>query len=320
MEKVKKKLTYALFAIGLLAIVSPASAFQTRTLDNVKVEGDFIVGPGKMELFLSPGESTTRELTVTNRTGKALNVILDLEDFTGDNTGAAKLLGEERGPFTLKNYIKPEKPEFKLAHGEQVKMDINVDIPSNAEPGGLYGAVIVRAVPWLDAKDSTTGSEVKGQVSVTSRLATLVFVRVKGDVKEEGRLKSFTSDKKFYSSAPVNLNLNYENNGKVHLNAYGTIEISNLAGKKIDNIDIPPFFVMPGFSRIVPFAWDKELAFGRYTARLQLNRGYQDIVDEMSVNFWIIPMRVLITGVSIVLLLSLFIWWFSSKFELKRKN
>ncbi len=310
-------IVYAVLLILVMPLV--VQAIEIKTFANMPVEGDFVIGPGKMELFLAPGESSTRDLTITNRTGKPLDIFIDIEDFTGDPETSAKLLGEEKGPYSLRDYIYPEKNNFVLAHGERAVLPVTISIPGDAEPGGLYGAAIVRAELVLSPEEK----EIEGaesQVAVIPRLASLFFVRIKGEVDEAGYLKSFTTDKKFYQKGPVNFSFIYENTGSVHLNPYGLVEIKNIMGKKIDEAEITPYFVMPGFLRSKTVAWDQKLAFGRYTALISLNRGYGDIVDQARVSFWVVPIKVLVIALSVIVLLAILIWLFRSKFEIKRKE
>ena len=315
----KKSFITKIIVLFVLFFPFFAHAMEIQPLPNLPVAGDYIVGPGKFELLLAPGESATRDLNITNRTGKILNVKIEIEDFTGDDTYTTRLLGNEKGPYSLKDYIVPEVTSFKLAHGERAVLPIKINIPLNAEPGGLYGSVIVKVEPEAANDNSAAANETKGQVTIASRIGTLLFVRVKGNAKEEGQLLKFYSDKSFYQQSPVNFSLYYENTGRVHLTPYATIEISNIMGKKIDEINVAPWFVMPGFKRNVTVKWDKGLALGRYTATLKLNRGYQDIVDEKTINFWIVPMNIIIIGLAVIIILSILIIWFSSKFELKKK-
>jgi len=305
---------FFLFGIGTV------SAFEITKYENMPVEGDLVLGPGKSELFLSPGEVGVKELKITNRTGNPLQISVDIEDFTGDNLNSTKLLGNDRGPYSLRDYIKPEKSNFILAHGEKANLIVDINIPKDAEPGGLYGAAIIRADKVIQNNPDGKVEGTKGQVSLSTRLASLFFVRIKGDAKEEGQLKSFLTDKKFYQNGNVNFSILYENTGRVHLNPYATIEITNLLGKKIDSLDVAPWFVMPGFSRDRTVQWNKTLALGRYTATLKLNKGYGDNITEAKTTFYIIPLKIVLIGLGSIIILAILIVWFSSKFELKKNK
>ncbi|MBC7074454.1 hypothetical protein H5T58_03700, partial [Candidatus Parcubacteria bacterium] len=206
-------------------------------IENIPVEpqGDFILAPGKIELWLNPGEKVTKEIVVTNRLGKKMKFAVEIEDFVGsfELEKPIILLGHEKGPYSLKDYIKPEIKEFTLEHGQRITIPIEIAIPENAEPGGKYGAVIVSTVPEI-AKEKEK-EKVETGVVVVARLANLFFVRVKGEVKEEGMLKEFNIAKKLYfdQNPEFKFKLIFENKGNVHLAPYGIIEFFNFWGKKI---------------------------------------------------------------------------------------
>lgn len=290
-------------------------AFRIETIET-EVRGDFILSPGKTEIWLDPGEKVVKEITVTNRSGKELKFKIEVEDFTGsfDLEKPIVLLGEKRGPYSLKDYIKPEISEFSLAHGQRITIPIEISIPKDAEPGGKYGAVIVASFPSEDKTKEGIG------VTIVSRLANLFFVRVKGEVKEEGFLKNFLTDKKFYSSFPIKFQLIFENKGNVHLVPYGVIEIFNLLGKKVGEIEVKPWFAMPNSLRSREVELSKEtFLFGWYKAVASINRGYQNLVDQKSVSFFVFPTKKILLFFLILILVVFFVKFFTSKYEIRRK-
>ena len=87
------------------------SAYTIETIPGQGVFGDFVAGPGKVELEIKPGESKTVNITVTNRMGDDRFFNLEVEDFTGSNNPEATvvLLGNERGPYSLKDIFHFQK-------------------------------------------------------------------------------------------------------------------------------------------------------------------------------------------------------------------
>lgn len=323
-----KKVILALFFLGAIAVFSTVSnysvlAYTIEDLGDIEVEGDFTVGPGKSEIYLDPGETTVRNLLITNRLGKEAKFLLITEDFRGDPTGRASviLLGEEKGPYTLKDYLKPEVTEFILKHGERITLPVEIYIPEDAEPGGRYGAVLVSQTSELS--DAETAEGAGGQVKITARIGALFFVRVKGDVEESGFLEGFQirgPKKIFYEKGPFIFDVLFRNNGNVHLNPYGVIEIKNLAGRTIEIIEMKPWFAMPDSLRFKEVKFEKINLFGRYTATVKVNRGYSDIIDEKTVVFWVLPWKFIAMGLGVIVLIVLFFWWFSRTFEIKKKK
>ncbi|MFC1789717.1 hypothetical protein ACFLYY_01935 [Patescibacteria group bacterium] len=304
--------SFTLLAVGVLA-------YEIQDLSDTEIMEDVVVGPTKIELFLDPGENDTKEIMVTNRTGKTLTFSIGTEDFTGsyDPSKPVVFLGDEKGPYILKDWLKPELEEFTLEHGQRIHLPITISAPQDAEPGGHYGAIFASVLPESLEKDQETN---QGQVSIVARAGILFFVRVSGDVKEEGNLTELSLQKKFYEKGPIPFELIYENTGSVHLVPYGTIEIKNLLGKTVEEIELDPWFAMPNSLRIREVTWEPNFLFGKYTVTAQVNRGYQDIVDRKSVDFWVIPWKILLTGIMILILVIWLIFWIASRFEIKKKT
>jgi len=317
-----KKLPVLLFLVSsiLLGSAVTVSAYQFQTLSDTKVEGDIILGPTKTEFFLDPGETATKEIMITNRTGQTLRFQIEIEDFVGsrDPSQSIVLLGDQKGPYSLKDWLVPEIKEFTLEHGQRIYLPIKISIPQDAEPGGRYGAVFAAALP-PDPMTEEQKEAAKGQVGIVSRAGSLFFVKVKGDVTEEGYLKSL-STKNYYEKGPINFQLLFENNGSIHLVPYGIIEIFNILGKKIDEIEIDPYFAMPDSLRLREISWDKDLLFGKYTALASINRGYQDIIDQKQIEFWVIPWKIVLTGIFGLFLLIFLLKLLFAKFEIRKKG
>jgi hypothetical protein len=322
-----KKLLLFFFAICLFSKIgaAPVFAYKIEALDDSETKGDFVLGPGKTELFMNPGETYTKELMITNRLGRTMEFGVIVEDFKGSKNPeeSVNLLGDERGPFSLRDYIKPEITKFTLKNNERILLPTVIAIPAGSEPGGLYASVLVVTNP--SEEELKKEDENKGKTKLISRLGTLFFVRVKGTAKEEGVLKSFNvkDNKLFFEKAPVSLEVLFENTGSVHLMPYGSIEIKNILGQKIDEINVDPWFIMPGSMRSRVIEWSgKKLLFGRYTAELVENRGYGDILDKKSISFWIIPWKVVLAILFFLFLLSWFFRWVGRQFhfEVKRKK
>lgn len=303
-----------------------ASAASIDNMPQMPVVNDYVVGPGKVELLASPGQTIIKNITVTNRFGREKNFQLELEDFKGSKQGGVvlELLGPLKGPYSLKDFLKPEVSDFTLQHGERITIPVSITIPQDSVPGGLYGSVIVTAKedptdPDFDDQDAS------GNIKTTSRIAVLFFVRIKGEVRESGLLKDFKSDSFYYSKPPINFFLSYENTGSVYSNPYGEIEIRNAYGSTIENIRISPFYVLPDSIRTNQIKWSgKKVLFGYYKAKLKIYHGFEDAISEKEVGFLVIPWKLLGGAVLFlavfVLVMNFIIKWIRNNVEIKRKK
>lgn len=307
----------------LLVLVQPAFAMTVEQLDNVQVTGDFVVGPGKVELQLNPGEERQVEMTVTNRMGEDRIFLISTEDFEGTRNinETVRLLGDEASPFTLKDNIIPERNSFILKHGERARLPVRVKVAKNEDPGGKYATVLVSTISRDSTKPSADGAT--GGAAIIARIGTLFFVRIPGEVKQDSRLVDFEkADGNILWSSPdeIRFRILTENNGSVHVNPYGQIRISNFFNAEIIRLKVDPWFVLPDSLRSREYTWKNPRLMGRYEVTAEVNRGYNGIVDEKKIVFYVIPL-VPIIGVFILIVVLIFaVRWFFKSFEFKRKS
>jgi hypothetical protein len=190
---------------------------------------------------LAAGDSVIRNVTVSNDTSVSQDIAVTIEDFVaGDKADVPiKLLGDESSIYSLRDYllISPSDIAFRLLPGQRRVVPLLVRLPPNAAAGGYYGAVL------FSFHHRTPSTE---QVTLTNRIASLFFVRVKGAVREAGMLKEFgwlhyQPDQ----PGPLNLGILYENSGDVYLNPYGYITLRNWLTGTATTTPVLPWFVLP---------------------------------------------------------------------------
>lgn len=306
-----------------VSAISFPDDYRRESLPNPEeVFGDFVVGPGIFDLELAPGEGKVVELVISNRTGREELFSLDVEDAAGssDPTSALELLGDRVGPYSIKDYITVPYSKFYLKHGQRVRIPVTVRIPADAEPGGWYGSIIASIASdpnKLDGEDAA-----KPATAIVTRIGTIFMVASPGEIDREGALIDFssTNGRSFFLSGPIDLNLAFENTGTVHLAPYGRVTITNIIGEQVGVIDMQPWFVLPQSLRSREVTWDRELLIGRYTATVQVNRSYDDIIDEMTFTFWVFPWKMMLVSFASIFIFFLLIRFIFTRFEFKRKN
>lgn len=311
------------FIFSLFLNIGSVFAYHIEDLQGTPVEDDFVLGPGKRELALNPGEKTIETLIITNRTGEERIFTIEIEDFEGsdDIEKTVVLLGGEKGPYSLKDYLKPELMEFNLQHGQRMSLPVEITIPENIKAGGLYGTVLVSTTAVDENIEDNTG-----QTKLISRLGTLFFIRIKGNVIESGFLEKFStvdSKKIYYDENNIPFELFIKNEGNVHISPYGEIKIENLLGKKVGEIPVDVFFALPDSLRKREIIWEKGTLFGRYKATLELNRNYQtqdDVIDEKTIIFWVIPLKIILIILTVIVLLVIVLRFILGKFKFEVKK
>ncbi len=303
--------------------VAHAAIYKVEELPDKTVYSDFVVGPGKYQVEIKPGEKKVVNMVVTNRLGKNKLFNIETVDFKGskDLENPVVLLDGERGPYSLKDYLKFASSTFVINHAERVTIPVTISIPTDAQPGGLYGSVVISTV--------TTGKEqvLEGQSSagtnpIITRIGSLLFIRVAGDVKENLELKKFSlkNDSHIIGSGPVNFDLLYANNGTVHENPKGFIYIKNIFGAEIGKVEVEPWFVLPDSLRQREVLWRSPFLFGRYVATAEINKGYNAQKDSVSVTFWVIPWKLMTLILVVLIVIVAIIRWLASKISISVKK
>lgn len=316
-----KKISFGTLLLAVFSIVGVAFAFEKSTIE-MQPQNDFVVEPGKTEIFINIGETVTKNITVTNRIGKKVKFKLTTEDMVGTNDPLSpiKLMGDEKGPYSLKNFIVPEISEFELGLGDRISIPVKVSIPIDAEPRGYYGALIVSNEPEVLGDEQS--KETKGRARLISRIGSLFLLRINGEGKESGRLEDFKligPSKSFYENRPSGFEILFKNDGNVHLVPHGKIIVKNILGKSVGEIPVDAYFSLPDSIRYREVLWQKGTGLGRYTANLSFYPGYGNENEEASLSFWIIPWKILlITFIGLVIIIS-FIYYILTRFELRKK-
>jgi len=287
---------------------------------------DFVVGPGKIELQLAPGQSQTVDLTVANRLGSDKVFSISEEDFKGsdDPNQPIILLGSDRGPYSLKDDVSIPTTTLAIPFGDKAHIPVTITAPANSQPGALYGSVLVSVV---SSPGTTTESGVGASNPIITRIGTLFFVRIPGTVEADGQMTGFSlaNGNFVWSSSlsktpPILFNLLFKNSGDVYLAPYGTLTITNMLGSTIATTQIDPWFAMPQSLRFRQVEWDPTFLFGRYTAHVSINRGYGNTTDAADVVFWVIPWgAILLVFIGLVIIIAA-IRWVLSKFTIVSKK
>jgi len=146
---------------------------------------------------------------------------------------------------------------------------------------------------------------------VVARIGTVFFVTVSGDIERRGQLLEINTitDLSWFERGPITLGLVFENTGSVHLSPYGTVRIKNFWGGEAGYVELEPWFALPQSQRFREVVWSSDFMFGRYTATADINRGYENNVDSLSVTFWVLPWKPLLATLvflmTIIFLISL---------------
>jgi hypothetical protein len=203
----------------------------------------------------------------------------------GEN-GQPIFTDEKSDAYGLSDWVFLSKTQMSLRAGETIEVPFEVRVPLGAIPGGHFGGIFVATKP---EKQDIIGSSIGAQVG------TIVSLRVTGDVIEEARIREFHSDKSIYSKPEVNFTIRIENLGNVLIRPRGTIEIDNMFGRRVAQLDVnkESVRIFPRSERSFISGWvGQGLAFGRYQALISMVYGEdQKKTISHAVSFWILPLK-----------------------------
>jgi len=283
---------FAFFVCGLIMLIvmgtllaDDADAYTVEQHPD-QVTGQLVVSPTKYDLKMKPGETSSQDIVVANRTGKTQTMEFSVEDFegSGDPAQATVFMGDEDGNWSARHWIEPELGSIVLNQGETVTFSAKITVPKGAEPGGHYAAL-------FSSSDMETTDEQGSAISITSRVGCLFLITVSGNIVEEGNLSPIEAPF-FAEYGPLEIGLVFNNTGNVHLRPMGRIVITNFLGQTVAEIPVKEWVVLPESSRRNLVEWDQHYLFGRYSVRAEITYGAEGQQVIVSDNLWAIPWKI----------------------------
>lgn len=288
--------------------MAAGAAAYTIDKHDEETTGKLRVSPGKVEMEIEPGDSATRDITVTNQTGQTVTIMFHTENFQGssDPSEAFVFSGEEdedaRG---ARDWLKSELDSIVLKKNESVTFEVTVDVPGSADPGGHYAALFATI---------TDGFEEEEEPDTDEQPVSLFLIKVPGNIYEEGDIEDLRVAA-FSGRGPIDIAIIFANQGDTHLQPEGRVRIFNIFGQQVAEIPIERWVVMPDSLREKVVQWKDPSLFGRFTAEVELDYGPDDRRIIASKSFWMISWPVL---VAIVIVLAALIFLISRLIRRRR--
>lgn len=249
--------------------------------------------PASIEERADPGQVLVREVKVTNVSDEDKEYYIYKRDIIGVEESGVPVFAEEnteKTGYEITEWIGFAGETILVKAGETVVLPITITVPENASPGSHFGGVFVsQEAPKLRQMGAGVGYEV----------ATIISIRISGEVVDDARIRSFSTDKLFYSAKNVSFLAKIENQGNILIRPRGPLQITSMFGGKpfVTTVNENLAGVFPGTVREIAFEWNEEgLGFGRYEAVLALSYDGdegQKTIDATLV-FWVFPLNVLL--------------------------
>ncbi len=258
------------------------------------------VGPVKLTLTAERGETLEKKIILFNETENPVSLKAEIANITfAPGEKGVPIPAGIFGSESLANWINISKNTVSLRSKERREIPFTVKIPKNASSGGYYAKI-----GWSPVVQKA-GSKIK----VIEQIASIILLRVEGDVKESASVEFFGSEKNptRFEKMPIPLTMRIHNTGTVHIAPTGEIRILDYKGAIITRLSLNQgnqvSYILPNEVRAFNLEWKDGFRFGKYTASLDLM--YGELLQELHAEytFWIIPTYLLLAWLVVAALL-----------------
>jgi hypothetical protein len=288
-----KKASWVLLCVVLFALLASLGiTFHSFVTAQIAGQG-LEVSPPSQEVAIDPGKTVTIKAKIHNRSNNTLPMSVRVEDFTakGDQ-GQIEL--NSNSPYSVASWTKITPSTFSLGPGDDQEVTATITAPKDAA-GGHFGSFVFSVTPANQDKNAAT---------VSQEIASLFLVKVSGPVDEKLSIQSFAAPQ-YSEFGPVPFNITFNNGGNVYVKAFGLINVTDMFGKKVEDIVVPGTNVFPQANRVVTADLDKRFLFGNYTATALMYYGSQNQSINATTTFFVFPTRIVAIVLIVLFLLYL---------------
>lgn len=300
----------AIFASLALAVTIAVSALAPVAAATATAGGNGLkISPVRTDLTIAPGTSGTVPVTVQNVTKTTAKLQVLINDFVAnkDESGSPSIIldsNKSAPSHGLKQFVAPIS-DITLKANEQKTVKVNISVPKDAAGGGYFGAV--RFAP--------TSSNSDKNVTLSASVASLVLVKVPGDVKDDLKLASLSAQRGntthvvFTNSKDIKAVVRFENKGNVQEEPFGKIVLKKgsktLQTTEINSTD-PRGNVLPDSIRKFEVDLKKVDGIGKYTIEGNFGYGSSGQLLSGKTTFYVIPLPLIILA-AVLLAIILFL-------------
>ncbi len=291
-----------------------------------------ITSPLPIKLTLKPGQSTSINLRVKNQGITTEPISVGLMKFTASSDNGSPNISK-LSPSDNYSWITFSPSLIQAKPDIWYTVVMNINVPKTASLGYYLAATFSSQTPTQDQKTSVA--------NLNGVVATPVLINVvTPNEKQSMDLVSFSADQGFYEYLPANFSVLLKNTGNIYLSPIGNIFIYK-GSKLVDTLYVNDAggSILPGSERIFKVSWTDgfpvykqalfngvpkldnhgkfienlnwnfsnitKLRIGQYTAKLIMvyNNGSVDVPLASSLNFWVVPWKLILMGIAVLALI-----------------
>lgn len=199
-----------------------------------------VVSPVLFQREVDPGGRLVLPVTVRNQTRRTFSFTTAVQDLApgrspGEDKRFAAAGSTARGAGAM---LSPSPRSFRLPAGAERIVQVRVDVPAGAEPGGRYGALLVQALPRRGG----------GGIALRADVSVLFLLKVAGgNVRPSLRVRAAPRDS-WWLRPDGRWDVELRNSGNVHATFAGQLRLDPLLGAT-RSVTLRPAIVLPGATR-----------------------------------------------------------------------
>lgn len=281
---------FIIFAFSFLGKALAAES-MSLTATPVRLGDDFSIS-------LSPGEKKQVQVKVRNGSSDKVALQSSAVDFVVADDGATPVAIEKvdsNNRWSLASWLTLAPAENKLASEEVATINVLIEVPKDALPGGHYAMIYHNPIDSIAVANQSSGS------GISQRVGTLLYVMVKGPINEEAYISRFNWPK-FLENGPVNFSLNIENQSDIHISTKPIMKVYNLFGKEVADIELESKNIFPKSERSFNGVWNKVWGLGYYKANIEAVYGNNGQVMSATASIIMFPVKIFLLIAIIILI------------------
>jgi hypothetical protein len=163
----------------------------------------------------------------------------------------------------ISKWIHFDQITYNLNPGAAIEITYTVDVPNTAHGGGQYAAIMVESdAPTL----KSTG------IAEITRIASLVYTKVAGDISVSGNLMDEKLDSVFKVGDSIDSSYKIQNTGNIEMMVPHKLKIENaITGSVVSDPNNIETSTLPNTIRSMKEKWDSNFAVGLYKVTQEVN-------------------------------------------------
>jgi hypothetical protein len=307
--------------------------FPNQTLAQELLPLNLTVSPATLQINTEPGKPVTATIKVLNNNPTPETLKIELGGFRADQNGDKPILFEFTEEHPERNWLTTNPSEVRVEPFSWSTVEVTLSPDSTAAFSYYYALMFERTTVVPDGT-------INPLVGIP---AILVLTTVESpNMLRAAELVEFKSSKKLYEFLPAEFTVRVQNTGNVHVAPVGNVFIGKGDDKNVAALKLNSGrgYVLPNSARSYETSWDEgfpayrpvinsageteknsdgstkyklewnpsfSTAFriGKYTASLLMvyDDGTRDIPLEKTIEFWVIPWKLLIVAAIALFLL-----------------